>query len=197
VDADGVAERRQEPSGEELDPLRLVKPAGARQEGLEPIGILLHGPRAAALGELKHRGGAKGRGEPQIQEILEITPRWRAVIVLQLGEPQLCGVIQMIGRHAHVLFRHGSVLAEVGLTLVEEQHRVGRAVEVGKIPLPVFRVELLLARPLRMAAIGATRRRRLGLLLHRGHVGLHGSHLSGHGLRLGEQIGEGGFGHGC
>jgi len=30
VETDGVAERRHEPSGEELDPLRLVEPAGAR-----------------------------------------------------------------------------------------------------------------------------------------------------------------------
>jgi hypothetical protein len=87
VDADGVAERRQEPSGEELDPLRLVEPAGARKEGLEPVGILLHGPRAAALRELEHRSGTKGRTKTQIQEILEITPRGRAFIILQLDEP--------------------------------------------------------------------------------------------------------------
>jgi hypothetical protein len=59
VDADGVAERRQESDGEGLDTLSLIKTTRARQEGLEAIGVL-HGPCTPALGELEQRGRAKG-----------------------------------------------------------------------------------------------------------------------------------------
>jgi hypothetical protein len=55
VDADGVAERRQESDGEGLDTLSLIKTTCARQEGLEAIGVL-HGPCTPALGELEQRG---------------------------------------------------------------------------------------------------------------------------------------------
>jgi hypothetical protein len=36
-------------------------PTWGRKEGLEPVGIILHGPRTAALRELEHRSGTKGR----------------------------------------------------------------------------------------------------------------------------------------
>jgi hypothetical protein len=52
VEADDVAERRQEFTSEELDALSLIKTTRARQEGLEAIGVL-HGPCTPALGELE------------------------------------------------------------------------------------------------------------------------------------------------
>ena len=56
VESDGAAERWPEPTSEELHPLRFIEAAGARQEGLEPVSVLLHGSCASALSELKHRG---------------------------------------------------------------------------------------------------------------------------------------------
>jgi hypothetical protein len=100
----------------------------------------------------------------------------------------------MIGRHAHALFRHGTVLAKVGLALIEEEHRVGRAVEVGKIPLLVLRVEVQLAWYFGTAAVAALGRG--GLLLHGGHVGLQGGDLGREVLQLLEEVGEGRLGHG-
>ena len=82
----------------------------------------------------------------------------RAVVVLQLDEPQLRGVVQMIGCHEHALLRHGSVLTEVGVALVEEEHRVGRAVEAGEIPLLVLGVEVLIARAFGTTIVAAAGR---------------------------------------
>jgi hypothetical protein len=53
VDADGMAERWQESADEELDTPSLIKMTRTRQEGLEAIGVLLHGPCTSALGELE------------------------------------------------------------------------------------------------------------------------------------------------
>ena len=135
VNVDGVAERRQESAGEELDALPLVQPARSRQEGLEAVGVLLHGPCAPASCELEQRCGAKGRPEPKVQEFLKSPPGRRAVVLLELRVPELRDVVQVVGRHPHALFRHGSMLAEVRLALVEEKHQISRAVEAGKIPL--------------------------------------------------------------
>jgi hypothetical protein len=80
VDANGVAERQQESTSEELDALGLIKTTHARQEGLEAIGVL-HGPCTPALGELEQRGRAEGRPKPP--------PRWRTLVLLELNVPKL------------------------------------------------------------------------------------------------------------
>jgi hypothetical protein len=56
VDADGVTERWKEAAGEQLDPLGFLEGPGAEQQALDSVGVLLHGARAAALGQLKERG---------------------------------------------------------------------------------------------------------------------------------------------
>lgn len=55
VDADGMAERRQETAREELYALCLVQTVCSRQESLETIGIVLHCPGASALREFEQR----------------------------------------------------------------------------------------------------------------------------------------------
>lgn len=53
MDADGVAERRQETPSEELHPLVFIEPTSARQELLKTVGVFLDGARAAALRQLE------------------------------------------------------------------------------------------------------------------------------------------------
>jgi len=86
------------------------------------------------------------------------------------------------------------MLAEVGLALVEEEHWIDRAVEAGKIPLLMFRVEVVIAVPVRPVAVGGARGRR-GLVLHGRHVGLEGLHLRVHVLQHVHYLGERWFGH--
>ena len=155
VQPDGVAERWKKAPGVELDALRLLEPARARKESLKLVGVVRHGARAPAFGELEHGRGTEGRPEPQVEEILEVAPVRRAVIRLQLDEPELRDVVQMVRRHEHALVDRGAMLAEIGLALIDEEHRISGAVEAGKIPLLVFRVKLLLARPELTVAIGA------------------------------------------
>jgi hypothetical protein len=91
--------------------------------------------------------GAERRGGPesQVKEILETSPHRCVVVVLQLGKPQLGDVVQVVQRQRHALLRHSSMLVEIGVAFVEEEHRVGRAVETGEIPLFMFLVEVLIA----------------------------------------------------
>jgi hypothetical protein len=144
MDANCVAQRRQKPARVELNALGLLQASGARKKGLETIGVLLHGARAAALRELEHWSGMEGRTESQVQEILETSPRRCAVVVLQLGKPHLGDVVQVVRRQRHALLRHSSVLVEIGVAFVEEEHWVRRTVEAGKIPLFMFVVEVLI-----------------------------------------------------
>jgi hypothetical protein len=60
MDANCVAQRRQKPARVELNALGLLQAPRARKKGLEAIGVLLHGARAAVLRELEHRGGTEG-----------------------------------------------------------------------------------------------------------------------------------------
>jgi hypothetical protein len=58
MDADGVTQRRQESSREQLHSLSLVKTTSARQELLEAVGVVLDGARPPTLGELEEWGRA-------------------------------------------------------------------------------------------------------------------------------------------
>lgn len=190
-----MAERWEEAPGVELDALRLLEPACTRKESLEAVGVFLHGARAPALGELEHGRGSERGPEPEVEEILEVAPIRRALVGLQLGEPQLCDVIQMVRRHGYALVHGGAVLAEVGFAFVDEEHRIGRAVVAGKVPLLMLGVEVLTARAI-VATVVAPAGGRLGLVLHGGHVRLHGVHLRVHGLEHLHDFSEGGLGHG-
>jgi hypothetical protein len=65
----------------------------ARQEGLKSIGVLLHSPCMPALGELEQWSRSEGGPKPQVQELLETPPRWRALVLLELDVPELCDVL--------------------------------------------------------------------------------------------------------
>jgi hypothetical protein len=65
----------------------------ARQEGLKPIGVLLHSPCTPALDELEQRSRSEGRPKPQVQELLETPPRQRALVLLELDVPELCDIL--------------------------------------------------------------------------------------------------------
>ena len=121
VDANGMTERRQEATGEQLDALRLIQAARTGQECLEAVSVLLHGPGAPALRELEQRGRPKGRAEPKVQEFLEAPPGGRTFVFLELCVPELRHVVHVVGRHPHTLFHHGTVLAEIRFTLVDEE----------------------------------------------------------------------------
>lgn len=144
MDANRVAQRRQKPARVELNALGLLQASGTRKKGLETIGVLLHGARAAAFREFEHWGRTEGRTESQVQEILETSPCWCAVVILQLGKPHLGDVVQVVRRQCHALLRHSSVLVEIGVAFVEEEHGIGRTVEARKIPLSMFVVEVLI-----------------------------------------------------
>ena len=62
------------------------------------------------------------------------------------------------------------MLAEVGLAFVEEEHRISRAVEAGKVPLLMLRMEILVAGSFSAAVLAAFGRR--GLFFDGGDVGL-------------------------
>jgi hypothetical protein len=194
VQTDGVAQWWQQSAREELDALVLLKAARARKESLKPIAVFLHGSGATALGELEHRGGSEGRPEPQVQQLLEVRPVGCAVILLDLREPQLCHVVEMVGGSAHLVIPRGSVLEEVGVTLVKEEHRIGCAVVAGEIPLLGLGVELVAVTTV-VAVVIAPSRGRLGLLLL-GHLRFNGGDLGVHGLEHLEDLGEGWLGHG-
>jgi hypothetical protein len=55
VEADLVADGRQQPPGEELNSLGFLQWPGARQERLEAILVLLNRVGAPTLGELEQR----------------------------------------------------------------------------------------------------------------------------------------------
>ena len=93
MNADSVAQRRQKSSCEELDALKLVQATGARKQGLEAIGVLLHCPCTSALGEFEQRRRAQGWSEPQIEEVLEPAPRRCAFIFLELNKLELGDVL--------------------------------------------------------------------------------------------------------
>jgi hypothetical protein len=57
----------------------------------------------------------------------------RLVVFLQLDVPQLRDVLQIVGGHPDALLRHGVLLAKIGFTLVDEEHRVGLAIEAGEV----------------------------------------------------------------
>jgi hypothetical protein len=133
-----VAERRQKSAGEELYMLSLIKTTRARQEGLKAIGVLLRGPCTPALSELEQRIRAEGRPKPQVQELLELPPRRRALVLLELDVPELRDALQIVRGHPHALLRHGALLAKIGFTLVDEEHRIGLAVVAGKIQFLEF-----------------------------------------------------------
>jgi hypothetical protein len=50
------------------------------------------------------------------------------------------------------------MLAEVSLTLVEEDHWIDRAIEAGKVPLLMAWEEVVIAGPVCLVAIGGARR---------------------------------------
>jgi hypothetical protein len=91
-----MTERGQQAACVELHPLVFLEATRAGQEGLEAIGVLLDGPRAATLGELEQWCRAQGWTKPQVEEVPEAAPGRRALIFLQLDEPQLGDVLEVV-----------------------------------------------------------------------------------------------------
>jgi hypothetical protein len=96
VDAHLVAEQLQQAAGVELHPLAFLEPASAREERLEAIGVFLDCPRAAALGELEQWGGPQHQAETLVQEFLKAPPWRRALVLLELDEPQLGHILEVV-----------------------------------------------------------------------------------------------------
>jgi hypothetical protein len=127
------AERRLETSHEQLDPLPFVEGAGARQERLEPVLIL--GDRACAptLRQLGQRGGPEWRPVAQVQKFLEAAQRRSSLVRLDLDEPHLRALLQIVARHPHLLLLHNPLLMKIRLASVGEDQRIGFPVVTRKI----------------------------------------------------------------
>jgi hypothetical protein len=138
----------------------------------------------------------EGRPKPQVQELIESTPRRRTLVLLDLDVLKLRDDLQIVRGHPHALLRQGALLAKIGFTLVDEEHWIGLAVVAGKIQFLEFWGAIKIARPL-WATAGATVRRRGRLLLHSLHVGLHGFHLRGDGFQHLHHIDDDWIAHGC
>jgi hypothetical protein len=89
---------------------------------------------------------------------------------LELDVPQLGDIFQVVQRHPNAFLRHGTLLPEIRLTLVDEEHGVGLAVVAGEVELLEFgrAIEVTMA----LNAAAAICRGRGGPLLHALHVGL-------------------------
>jgi hypothetical protein len=135
VDADGVAERRKESPGEELDPLGLVQRPGAREERLEAVLVLRDRPGAPTVRELEQGCGSEWWSIPKVEEVGEAFPRWDPLVVLDLDPPELSTGLQVVAGHPHLVLLHGALLMEERLATVEEDEGVGGAVILGKIQL--------------------------------------------------------------
>jgi hypothetical protein len=166
-----VAQRRKQTTSVQLDTLDLIKPTRTSKEGLEAVRVVLHGPRASALGELKQRRRAEGWPKSHVEEVLEAAPARCSFILLQLDVPQLGHVLEVVGSHPYPLLRHGSLLMEIGLTTVDEDQRIRLAIVAQEIHLlePRWVIIVVLAGWL---AVACGRRRLGGQGLDRLGVGL-------------------------
>jgi hypothetical protein len=151
-----------------------------REESLEAVRVLFHGPRAPALGELKQRRRAEGRPKPQVEEVLEVASAWCSFVLLQLDVPQLGHVLEVVGGHPDLLLRHGSLLMEIGLTTVDEDQRIRLAIVAREIHLlkPGWAILVVLAGRLAVSCgrrlIGGQGLDCLGVGLGGGLEGLYG-----------------------
>ena len=69
-----MAERGTEAGGEQLDALRLVQTARPREQGLEPILVLLHGTSPMTSRHLAEWIGSERSSKAQVEELLEVAP---------------------------------------------------------------------------------------------------------------------------
>jgi hypothetical protein len=130
-----MTQRWKKAAGVELDALALVEPPRAWQQSPKPVGVFLHGPGAATLRQLEEGRRAERWLETKVEEVLESSPWRRSLVFLQLDVPQLRDILQIVGGHPNALLRHGALLAKIGLTFVEEEHRIGLAIEAGEVEL--------------------------------------------------------------
>jgi hypothetical protein len=134
VDLDFEAEWRGKAACEQLHALLLLEGAGAGQERLKSVLVLLDGAGAATVRELKEGGRSQGWTVAHVEQFRETAPRRSTLVRLDLDIPQLRPVLQVVGRHPHLLL-HDSLLVEVGLTAVDEDEGVGLAVVPQKVHL--------------------------------------------------------------
>lgn len=131
-DLDVEAERRLETRGEDLDPLGLGEGAGAREKGLKAILVVDDGARACARHELAKGIGAQGWPVPGVEELGETPPGRCAAIALDLHEPHLGAVLQIVRGHPNLFLLGDPLLMEVGFTAVDEREGIRFAVILGE-----------------------------------------------------------------
>jgi hypothetical protein len=170
MNADLMAQQWQQPPCVQLYALAFLQPASTRKKGLEAAGIFFHRSRASTLRQLEQRRRSQRWDEPEVEEFLEATPGRRALILLELEEPQLGHVVHVVRCHPYLFLRHGALMSKVRLALVDEDQRVGLAVIARELhPLELRRV-IRAGLPILVAAVVG---RGGDLLLHDNHVGLH------------------------
>lgn len=132
------AKRWQEPAGVELDLLGLLQFARAGQQRLPLRRVLRDRPGPAAGRELEERSRAERWPEPQIDEVLEAWPCRSALILLNLHEPQLGVVVEVVRSHPDALLRHNPLLQEKGFALVDEGERISLAIVARHLRAPML-----------------------------------------------------------
>jgi hypothetical protein len=152
-----MAQWRQQTPGVQLDPLAFLQSPSPREKSLETVGVLLHRSGAPALRELEQRRGTQRRAEPEVEELLEAPPGRGAFILLELNEPELRHVLQVVRRHPHLLLWHGALLAKIRLTSIDKDQWIRLAIVAREVHLLEPR------RPIRgglavLAAVGVGRR---------------------------------------
>lgn len=101
---------------------------------MEPILVLLSRPRAFAHGELAQGVGSDRWPESEVQELGKAAP----VVALDLHEPQLRNIEQIVRCHPDLFFFRDVLLEKVGLALVNECQGITFAVILGEIHLLEF-----------------------------------------------------------
>jgi hypothetical protein len=77
--------------------------------------------------------GARGRFEPPLQELGEVTPRWGAFLLLVLEEPNPGVSFQIARSYPDPFFHHDALPAEVELALVDEGLRIRGSIKLRKL----------------------------------------------------------------
>lgn len=114
------AERWKEASCEELHPLDFIEATSTRQQRLEAVLIIFHGPHTAAGRQLEEGRRSERGPEAHVDEVLEARPRRRALVLLELCIPQLRDILKIVRRHPNSFLRHNPLLQEKRLALVDE-----------------------------------------------------------------------------
>lgn len=94
-----MAEGAQEARREQLHVLGLCEGAGLREERLKAVLKVVHRAGALAGRELAQWIGAEWWSKMEVEQLREAPPGRSAILLLDVDEPQLCSVQEVVGGH--------------------------------------------------------------------------------------------------